>query len=109
MAENLKRNIEEMKKAEALKSLGLFTAGIVHEIRNPLTSIKGFASILLQKLQGRDEERHVMPILTESERLQRIADDLLKYGKPAPLSFSKFNLKLFFEHIIEMGKQYVRD
>ncbi len=106
MALSLKKNIEEIKRTEALKSLGLFTAGIVHEIRNPLTSIKGFASILAQKLQGKDEERYVMPIITESERLQRIADDLLKYGRPSPLSFSKFNLKPFFTHIVEVAKHY---
>ncbi|BAL80927.1 ATP-binding protein [Caldisericum exile] len=106
MAENLKRNVEEMQKAEALKSLGLFTAGIVHEVRNPLTSIKGFATILSQKLQGKDEERFVKPILTETERLGRIVDDLLKYGKPTPLTLVKFNLRLFFNHILELAKQY---
>ncbi|MEF3245544.1 MAG: hypothetical protein K6343_06180 [Caldisericaceae bacterium] len=106
MALSLKRNIEEIKRTEALKSLGLFTAGIVHEIRNPLTSIKGFASILSQKLKGKDEERYVITIINESERLQRIADDLLKYGRPSPLSFSKFNLKPFFTHIVEVAKHY---
>lgn len=106
MAENLKRNLEEMQKAEALKSLGLFTAGIVHEVRNPLTSIKGFATILSQKLQGKDEARYVQPILTETERLSKIVDDLLKYGKPVPLSPVKFNLKPFFNHIIELARQY---
>ncbi|MGB9832639.1 MAG: ATP-binding protein [Caldisericum exile] len=106
MAENLKRNLEEMQKEEALKSLGLFTAGIVHEVRNPLTSIKGFATILSQKLQGKDEERFVRPILTETERLGRIVDDLLKYGRPSPLSLVKFNLKPFFNHILELAKQY---
>jgi signal transduction histidine kinase len=106
MAENLKRNLEEMQRTEALKSLGLFTAGIVHEVRNPLTSIKGFANILSQKLQGKDEERYVQPILTEAERLGRIVDDLLKYGKPSPLSPVKFNLKPFFNHIIDLAKQY---
>jgi two-component system sensor histidine kinase HydH len=95
-----------MQKAEALKSLGLFTAGIVHEVRNPLTSIKGFATILSQKLQGKDEERFVRPILTETERLGRIVDDLLKYGRPSPLSLVKFNLKPFFNHILELAKQY---
>lgn len=106
MAENLRRNLEEMKRAEALQTLGLFTTGIVHEVRNPLTSIKGFASILSQKLQGKDEERFVTPILTETERLQHIVDDLLKYGRPSPLSLSSFNLKPFFAHIIELVKQY---
>jgi len=85
MAENLKRNIEESQKAENLRMLGLLTVGIVHEVRNPLTAIKGFATMLNQKLQGKEEQRYVLPILNESERLQRIVDDLLKYGRPSPL------------------------
>ena len=107
MAENLKRNIEESQKAENLRMLGLLTVGIVHEVRNPLTAIKGFATMLNQKLQGKEEQRYVLPILNESERLQRIVDDLLKYGRPSPLSLVKFDLRQFFEHIVELAKSYV--
>ncbi|PMP82676.1 MAG: hypothetical protein C0175_03215 [Caldisericum exile] len=38
--------------------------------------------------------------------LGRIVDDLLKYGRPSPLSLVKFNLKPFFNHILELAKQY---
>src|SRR5450759_3561706 len=44
LARSLKRSIEEAKQTEALKTLGIFTTGIAHEVRNPLTSIKGYAS-----------------------------------------------------------------
>lgn len=109
MAEHLKKNVEEMQKTESLKNLGMFTVGVVHEVRNPLTSIKGFAQILQRKLQGRDEEKYVKPILSETERLSKVVDDLLRFGKPAQLEKTKFELNNFFDHIIEIGKQYSAD
>lgn len=106
MAEHLKKNVEEMQKTESLKSLGMFTVGVVHEVRNPLTSIKGFAQILRKKLQGKEEEKYIKPILSETERLTRVVNDLLRFGRPSQLERVDFNLSLFFDHIIEMGKQY---
>ncbi len=109
MATNLKKSIDEMQRTEFLRNLGLFTAGVVHEVRNPLTSIKGFAQILTKKLQGSDEERYVKPILTETERLERVVNDLLRYGKPTELKKTHVNLRAFFDHIIELAKQYANN
>ncbi len=106
MAESLKRNIEESQRNEALRTLGMFTAGVVHEVRNPLTSIKGFAQILQKKLEGRPEEKYVEPILHETERLSRIVKDLLNYGKPTPLRKTEINVPAFFSRIISLGKQF---
>ncbi len=106
MAESLKRNIEESQRNEALRTLGMFTAGVVHEVRNPLTSIKGFAQILQKKLQDKPEEKYVEPILRETDRLSRIVRDLLNYGKPTPLKKVKMNVSEFFNQIISLAKQF---
>ncbi|RLD18861.1 MAG: hypothetical protein DRI33_03825 [Caldiserica bacterium] len=106
MAASLKRNIEEAQRNESLRTLGMFTAGVVHEVRNPLTSIKGFAQILEKKLQGKNEEKYVKPILRETYRLSKIVQDLLNYGRPSPLKKVKFNISTFIDEIISMGKQY---
>jgi len=106
MAKSLKENIEESQRNESLRTLGMFTAGVVHEVRNPLTSIKGFAQILEKKLQGREEEKYVKPILRETYRLSKIVQDLLSYGKPAPLKKVKLNISVFFDEIISLGKQF---
>ncbi len=78
--------LEEKRRTEALKTLGMFTTGVAHEIRNPLTSIKGFAQILEKKLEGKggDEERYIKTILSEVRRLENILRDLLMYGRPSP-------------------------
>jgi len=72
LALSLKRSIEEAKQTEALKTLGTFTTGIAHEVRNPLTSIKGYASLLEEKLQGRPEAKYVVPIRSEADRLESL-------------------------------------
>ncbi len=109
MAESLKRNIEESQRNEALRTLGMFTAGVVHEVRNPLTSIKGFAQILQKKLQGKPEEKYIEPILRETDRLSSIVKDLLNYGKPTPLKKTKINVPIFFNQIISLAKQFSGD
>lgn len=78
--------LEEKRRTEALKTLGMFTTGVAHEIRNPLTSIKGFAQILEKKLEGKgkDEEKYIRTILSEVRRLENILKDLLMYGRPSP-------------------------
>jgi signal transduction histidine kinase len=106
MAESLKKNIEESQRNEALRTLGMFTAGVVHEVRNPLTSIKGFAQILEKKLNGKSEEKYIKPILRETDRLSRIVKDLLNYGKPTPLQKTEFNINKFFEIVTGLAKQF---
>lgn len=109
MAENLKRTVEEMQRTESLKNLGMFTVGVVHEVRNPLTSIKGFAEILTKKLQGKEEEKYVLPIMRETERLSQIVDELLKYGKPSEIKRTHFEIRRFFENILEIARGYAKD
>jgi signal transduction histidine kinase len=107
LAHSLKRSIEEARQTEALKTLGTFTAGIAHEVRNPLTSIKGYANILQKRLQGRPEAKYVTPIADEADRLELLVKDLLTYGRPAPAQPIEFNLREFFQTLGEvMVKQF---
>jgi two-component system, NtrC family, sensor histidine kinase AtoS len=77
------RLIKESERNESLKMLGLFTAGIAHEIRNPLTSIKGFIQILSKRIQdSSDNSRLINLVLKEIERLESLIKDLIIYAKP---------------------------
>lgn len=109
LAHSLKRSIEEAKQTEALKTLGTFTTGIAHEVRNPLTSIKGYASILEKKLQGRPEARYVVPIRSEADRLDALVKDLLTFGRPAPVQPVAFDLQEFFKSLGNLMSQQFRD
>ncbi|MGB9750309.1 MAG: ATP-binding protein [Caldisericia bacterium] len=85
--------LEEKRKTEALKTLGIFTTGVAHEIRNPLTSIKGFTQILEKRLESKEEEmKYISTILSEIKRLEDIVKDLLTYGRPSPPNKIQLNL-----------------
>lgn len=69
-------------RAEHLAYIGKMSAVLAHEIRNPLGTIKGFAQLLGEKLNGSHAEL-LSPILTETSRLEALVKDLLLYGRPA--------------------------
>lgn len=87
-----KRLEEQVNRAERLASLGELAAGVAHEIRNPLTGIKGF----LQYFQaaGSEEERqqYLPMLLKEVDRMNRIIEALLYFARPCQASVAPTNV-----------------
>ncbi len=88
------RDITEFKKAEELlrnseklNVVGQLAAGVAHEIRNPLTTIKGFIQYLRPKI---DEEKYVEIMLSELDRINFIVSEFLVLAKP---QIENFQLK----------------
>ena len=78
-----KKMEEELRRADRLRSLGELSAGVAHEIRNPLTGIATTAQVLKDKLSGRDEEiTYIDVILQEIKRLDEIINNLLIFSRP---------------------------
>jgi len=79
-----KRMEEELRRSDRLRSLGELSAGVAHEIRNPLTGIATTAQVLREKL-GRDEDKtkYLGVILDEIARLDEIIKNLLNFARPA--------------------------
>jgi len=76
----------EIRKHDRLVSLGKMAAGVAHEVRNPLSSIKGLATLLGKKFPETSSERQAARLLTEEvERLNRAITELLTYARPLPL------------------------
>ncbi|WP_347489101.1 ATP-binding protein [Desulfoscipio sp. XC116] len=69
-------------KAEKLAILGQMTAGMVHEIRNPLTSISGFLQLLQEYLKGTPKEEYVTLMLAELKHVNSLIADFLQLSKP---------------------------
>ncbi|MBM7645648.1 two-component system sporulation sensor kinase A [Scopulibacillus daqui] len=73
-----KKADELLQQAEKLTVVGQLAAGIAHEIRNPLTAIKGFT----QLLESSTENRYIRVILQELDNIENIVSDLLVLAKP---------------------------
>ena len=79
-----KRLEDELRRAERLSSLGQLSAGMAHEIRNPLAGIAMTTQVLQSRLADRPEtEPYLQRIQAEIQRLERIVRSLLEYSRPA--------------------------
>ena len=74
----------EARRSERLAALGQLSAGLAHEIRNPLGVIKGSAEMLAQKLQASDELARELAgyISTEVNRLSALVTEFLDFARP---------------------------
>jgi PAS domain S-box-containing protein len=100
------RNISERKKAEELirKSeklsvVGQLAAGVAHEIRNPLTSIKGFVQLLQKEV---DKPLYTETILSEISRLDEIVKSFLSLAKPQPAFREENDIKIILQEVIRL-------
>jgi two-component system, NtrC family, sensor histidine kinase HydH len=84
---NLQQAQAEARRAERLAALGQLSAGLAHEIRNPLAVIKGSAEILKQKLGSGDEMARELSdyIYTEVNRVSALVSRFLDFARPTSL------------------------
>jgi signal transduction histidine kinase len=75
-------------------------AGIVHEIRNPLTAIKGFIQ-LMQAGYG-DSQKYFGIIMTEMNRIELILSELLVLAKPQAVKYKSVHLQLLLQQVIAL-------
>jgi len=74
-------------------ALGKMAAGVAHEVRNPLSSIKGFATLLGSKFKDGSQEHEAADLLVyEAERLNRSITELLNYARPTTLKKEQINI-----------------
>lgn len=78
---------KELRRSERLAALGKMAAGVAHELRNPLSSIKGLAVLLKSQLSASGNGVETAEVLVkEVERLNRSIGELLDYARPPRLN-----------------------
>ncbi len=100
---NLER---QLANAEHLATLGELSAGLAHEIKNPLAGIKGAIDVIRDSLPHSDVHRNVLgDVLHEVNRIDQIVRDLLTYAKPRPPSHTEINLVEIAQRMIAIARQ----
>ncbi|NLK62857.1 MAG: GHKL domain-containing protein [Fusobacteria bacterium] len=98
-------HIKELERRKALSErlsvMGEMVSGIVHEIKNPLTSISGFAQIIESVTEDSMIKKHSKTIVDESMRLNKLTRNLLSYAKVEKLERENANIELLIKNIAE--------
>lgn len=96
MVRNLRKTMEENK----LAMVGKMSAGIAHEIRNPLVTILGLTEVLLEDASCEETRKDLAIVVKEVRRVNMFVEQLLQFSRPRQLQFEKGNLKKIFDEVL---------
>jgi signal transduction histidine kinase len=103
--EELQDNFERMKRAERLYALGQLSAGLAHEIRNPLASIAGAVGILRRRRCSEERAAECLDILsTECQRLNRLLTSFLEFARPRSPNFQTVSVVSVFGSVLGLAE-----
>ncbi|MGG3914553.1 PAS domain S-box protein [Rossellomorea vietnamensis] len=92
---------EQLRKSDTLSVVGELAAGIAHEIRNPMTALKGFIQ-LLENSVGKDHEMYFNVITSEFQRIESIITEFLVLAKPQAIQYQETNLIRIMKDTVEL-------
>ncbi|KGP71598.1 PAS domain-containing protein [Pontibacillus yanchengensis] len=97
-----KKTEEVLHRQDKLAAVGQLAAGVAHEIRNPLTSMRGYAEFL--QLDETDEERqeYLSIIVEEIERVNAIVEEFMLLSKPKEIELGKKNIIPIVRNVISL-------
>jgi two-component system, NtrC family, sensor histidine kinase HydH len=97
----LQDNSERMKRTERLYAIGQLSAGLAHEIRNPLASLSGTIGILRRNPSAVEKRSECLDIMDkECQRLNNLLTSFLDYAKPRPLKLIEIDMPSVLDSVI---------
>ena len=99
----------ELQRAEKMNAIGQLAASVAHEIRNPMTVVKGFLQIFLAKDQMSEEERmYIRLMIEEMNRAETIINDYLSLAKPDLEKTESIDGKELAEKSMDLMNSYAK-
>ncbi|PYY29662.1 PAS domain S-box protein [Paenibacillus illinoisensis] len=95
-----KRSEDFLRKADKLNVVGQLAAGFAHEIRNPLTTLRGFLQIMQSKENWNSEYANIM--VAEIDRIDSIISEFLTIAKPQSMSYKKNDVRSILQNVIKL-------
>ncbi len=97
-----KRMEEQLKHSEILASLGKMTAGIAHEVNNPLGSILLFSEMMMKTEVSPSVKKDLKVIHDEARRAVKVMSDLLTYSLHSKHNFEKTEFREIIDKVLDM-------
>ncbi|WP_250886592.1 ATP-binding protein [Bacillus sp. SM2101] len=94
-------------KKEKLSVIGEMAAGIAHEIRNPLTGVKGFLQLMGENNTASKD--HLSIIMSEMDRINHIVSELLVLSKPQPKKYNPFLLSESLSYVCNITSHEAKE
>lgn len=92
---------EDLKRADRLALLGTLAAGLAHEIKNPLSGIKGAAQLLKREVNSNPSLLQYADIVVrEVDRVNRLIEQLLDLSRPAELNLDALNIHEILDQVL---------
>jgi len=93
----------EIVRSQRLASVGRLASGVSHEIRNPLSSIKGFATYFKERYQNNPEDLHIAKLMIqEVDRLNRVVGQLHEFARPITIARKPIQIKNFIADSLKL-------
>ncbi|WP_079509457.1 sensor histidine kinase [Mesobacillus jeotgali] len=97
---------QELQRAEKMNAIGQLAASVAHEIRNPMTVVKGFLQIFLSKDMSEEEHTYLKLMIEELNRAETIINDYLSLAKPDVGTLEIIEGREMAEQVMDLMSSY---
>lgn len=102
----IKQLREEIARSQRLASIGSLAAGVAHEIRNPLSSIKGFATYFKERYRDNPDDSGTAQIMIEEvDRLNRVISQLLELSRPSGVKLETRDVSALVRRVVVLARE----